>query len=167
MRPVRLRLPLEERDRRRLRRGMEVLVSGPVLTARDAAHRRMAERLAKGEPLPFPLRGAALYYVGPTPAPPGHVIGSCGPTTSGRMDRYTPLLLEHGLKVMIGKGERSVEVEKAVRRHRAVYLTAVGGLGALLARCVVASDLVAWPDLGTEAVRRLELRDFPCFVALV
>lgn len=158
---------MEEKDRRRLRRGMEVLLSGPVLAARDAAHRRIAALLEAGRPLPFPLRGASIYYVGPTPAPPGFVIGSCGPTTSSRMDRYTPLLLRHGLKVMIGKGGRSAEVERAVRCHRAVYFTAVGGLGALLARCVVADETVAWPELGPEAVRRLELRDFPCFVALV
>jgi len=146
--------------------GQQVRLSGTVYAARDAAHKRMAELLAQGLPLPVDLRGQAIYYVGPTPPPPGRAVGSAGPTTSGRMDPYTPALLEAGLACMIGKGERSAEVVAAIRRCRAVYCVAPGGVGALLSRHVAASELVAWEDLGTEALRRLEFRDFPLVVAV-
>lgn len=162
--PVRLQSPLAEKDVVRLRAGDEVLLSGEVYTARDAAHRRMVECLDRGEPLPFPLSGAVIYYVGPTPAPPGKVIGSAGPTTSGRMDAYAPRLIALGLKGMIGKGTRSAEVVAACQEHRAVYFGAIGGAGALLARRIRAVELVAWEELGPEAVRRLRVEDFPVVV---
>jgi fumarate hydratase subunit beta len=126
----------------------------------------MADLVQRGEPLPFPLEGAAIYYAGPCPAKPGQVIGSAGPTTSGRMDVYTPLLLKHGLRVMIGKGLRNPDVVAAMRQYGAVYLGATGGAGALLARHIIASELVAWPDLGPEAVRRLTFEAFPAVVLI-
>ena len=146
--------------------GQQVRLSGPVYAARDAAHQRLAGLLAAGRPLPVPLAGQVVYYVGPTPAPPGRAVGAAGPTTSSRMDPYTPALLEAGLAGMIGKGARSAAVVSAMVRCRAVYFAAMGGLGALLARHIVAAAVVAWEDLGTEALRRLELRDFPLVVAV-
>jgi fumarate hydratase subunit beta len=162
----RIRAPLGEDDIHSLRAGEQVLLSGVVYTARDAAHARLVEAVAAGQELPFPLAGQVLYYTGPCPAPPGRAVGSCGPTTSGRMDCYTPPLLARGLKGMIGKGERSAEVVEAIRRHRAVYLVTIGGAGAYLARCVRSAEVVAYPELGTEAVRRLEIEDLPCVVAI-
>jgi fumarate hydratase subunit beta len=149
-----------------LRAGEAVSISGTIYTARDAAHARLVNLLARGEALPFDLEGAVLYYAGPTPARPGRPIGSCGPTTSERMDRYAPTLIAHGLRGMIGKGERSPEVIAAMRTHGAVYFAAIGGAGALLARCVTAAEPVAFTDLGTEAIRRLTVVDFPAIVAI-
>jgi len=161
---VRLSTPLNDEDVLALRAGQPVVISGVLYTARDAAHKRMAEALEKGEDLPFDLRGQIIYYVGPTPAPPGRVIGAAGPTTAGRMDRYTPALLERGLKGMIGKGSRSDAVKKSIQQHRAAYFGGLGGAGALLARSIRAVDLVTYEDLGTEAIRRLEVEDFPAIV---
>lgn len=149
-----------------LRAGDRVLLSGTVYTARDAAHRRICAMLDRGETPPFPLEGAAVYYAGPTPAPPGLPIGSCGPTTSARMDPFTPRLLKLGLKAMIGKGDRSPEVCAAIRENGAVYLCAIGGAGALAAKCVVSLEVVAFPDLGCESVKKLEIRDFPLIAAI-
>jgi len=141
-----------------------VLISGVLYTARDAAHKRMIETLERGEELPFDVRGQVLYYVGPTPAPPGRVIGAAGPTSSYRMDAYAPALLARGLKGMIGKGPRSESVKQALQEHTAVYLGGLGGAGALLARTIRAAELVAYEDLGTEAIRRLEVEGFPAIV---
>lgn len=149
-----------------LRAGDRVLLSGTVYTARDAAHRRFFEMLDQGKPLPFPIRNACVYYAGPTPAPEGLPIGSCGPTTSARMDGYAPRLLDLGLKCMIGKGNRSEEVSDAIRRNRAVYLCAVGGAGALAARCVRSMEVLAFEDLGCESVKRLIVEDFPLYTAI-
>jgi len=160
----RLRPPLDDETVARLRAGDRVLISGTVYTARDAAHLRMVDALKRGEPLPFGLQGQVIYYVGPTPTPPGKVIGSAGPTTSRRMDPLTPILLEHGLKATIGKGARSEPVKEAMRKFKAVYLAAVGGAGALLAQRVLAAEVVAYEDLGPEAVRRLTVEDFPALV---
>lgn len=147
-----------------LRAGDRILLSGCVYTARDAAHKRIAALLDSGGALPFPLEGAVIYYAGPTPAPPGKPIGSCGPTTSGRMDPYAPRLLDLGLAAMIGKGERSQSVREAIVRNRAVYLCAVGGAGALAARCIESMEVIAFEDLGCESVKRLMIRDFPLIV---
>ena len=149
-----------------LRAGGRVLLSGPVYTARDAAHARIAALLDAGKEPPFPLKGAAVYYAGPTGTPPGLPIGSCGPTTSARMDVYTPRLLELGLAAAIGKGERDEAVRDAIRRCGAVYFCALGGAGALACRCIRACDVVAFADLGCESVKRLEFERFPLFVAL-
>jgi fumarate hydratase subunit beta len=155
---------LSDEDVLRLRAGQPVLITGVVYTARDAAHQRMAEALERGEELPLDLRGQVIYYVGPTPAPPGHVIGAAGPTSAGRMDRYTPALLQRGLKGMIGKGPRSEAVREALKRHKAVYFGGLGGAGALLARQIRAVEMVAYEDLETEAIRRLEVEEFPAVV---
>ncbi len=149
-----------------LRAGDTVLLSGVVYTARDQAHKRMMEALDAGEALPFPLEGSAIYYVGPTPERPGQVIGSAGPTTSGRMDSMSPRLLDLGNKIMIGKGKRDAAVKTAVRRNGAVYLAALGGAGALMAKSVRSLEVIAWPDLGCEAVRRLEVEHMPLTVIL-
>ncbi|MEA4932988.1 MAG: Fe-S-containing hydro-lyase [Lawsonibacter sp.] len=146
--------------------GDTVLLSGTVYTARDAAHKRLTELLDAGSPLPFPLEGSAIYYVGPTPERPGEIIGSAGPTTSGRMDAYSPRLLDLGLSVMIGKGARNQAVKDAVARNGAVYLAALGGAGALMAASVRSLEMICWEDLGCEAVRRLEVQDFPLTVIL-
>lgn len=145
--------------------GDRVLLSGAAYTARDAAHKRLCELLERGEELPFPLEGACIYYAGPTPARDGMPVGSFGPTTSGRMDPYTPLLLDHGLAAMIGKGERSARVRGAIERNGAVYLCAIGGAGALAARCVVSCDETAFADLGCESIKRVIFKDFPLIVA--
>ena len=149
-----------------LKAGDTVLLSGTVYTARDAAHKRMMELLDAGQPLPFPVEGSAVYYVGPTPERPGQVIGSAGPTTSGRMDAYSPRLLDLGQAIMIGKGARNQAVKEAVIRNGAVYLAALGGAGALMAASVEELEVICWEDLGCEAVRRLEVRDFPLTVIL-
>ena len=161
---IRLSPPLTDEVVERLRAGDRVLITGTVYTARDAAHARLVDLIRRGEPLPFDLQGQIIYFVGPTPAPPGRPIGSAGPTTSYRMDPYSPLLVAHGLKAMIGKGKRSAEVREALKRHKAVYLGAVGGAGALLSKRIVAAEIVAYEDLGPEAIRRLEVRDFPAVV---
>ena len=161
-----LTTPVTREDLAPLRAGDTVLLSGVVYTARDAAHKRMMELLDKGEPLPFPVEGSALYYVGPTPERPGEVIGSAGPTTSGRMDAYSPRLLDLGQAVMIGKGARNQAVKEAVVRNGAVYLAALGGAGALMAASVKKLEIICWEDLGCEAVRRLEVEDMPLAVIL-
>jgi fumarate hydratase subunit beta len=161
---VRVSAPLSDDDCRQLHAGDVALVAGPVYAARDAAHRRMAEDLEAGRGLPFDPAGAILYYVGPTPERPGNVIGSAGPTTASRMDRWTPMLLERGLKAIVGKGGRGPEVRRALQDHAAVYLAALGGGGALAARSVTAQRVIAYEDLATEAVRELTLDDFPAWV---
>lgn len=162
----RVKIPMTDEDVRLLCAGDNVLLSGTVYTARDAAHARMAEAIAAGEPLPVDIKGQAIYYLGPAPAKPGKVIGSAGPTTSSRMDKHTPMLLERGLKAMIGKGRRSEEVVASMRKNCAVYFAATGGAAALLAKAVVASEVVAYDDLGTEAIRKLIIKDFPAVVAI-
>ncbi len=162
--PVRLGTPLSRWDVESLHAGDRVILSGSVYTARDAAHARLIALLKEGRPLPFPAEGQIIYYVGPTPPRPGAAIGSAGPTTSGRMDPYTPALLAAGIKGMIGKGSRSNEVREALVKHRAVYFAATGGAGALLAQRIRSAEIVAWEDLGPEAVRRLVVEDFPLVV---
>lgn len=162
----RVQLPLKEEDIRTLHAGEPVLLNGTVYTARDAAHKRLCEMIARNEELPFDLSGATVYYVGPTPAKEGQVIGSAGPTTSSRMDPYVPILAEHGLKGMIGKGRRSAEVIETVKKYGMVYFVCTGGAGALLAHCIVSRKPVAFEELLAEAVTELEVRDFPCFVGL-
>ncbi len=161
-----LTTPVTREDLAPLKAGDTVLLSGVVYTARDAAHNRMMELLGAGKPLPFPVEGSALYYVGPTPERPGEVIGSAGPTTSGRMDAYAPRLLDLGQAVMIGKGVRNQAVKEAVVRNGAVYLAALGGAGALMAASVKELEMICWKDLGCEAVRRLEVEDMPLTVIL-
>ena len=161
-----LHTPLSREDARALRCGESCLITGTIYTARDAAHKRLCELAAKGEPLPFDIEGAIIYFVGPTPAKPGQVIGSAGPTTSYRMDAYSPALIALGQTGMIGKGKRGEAVVDAMRRYGAVYLGAIGGLGALLGKCVKKADVIAYPDLGAEAVRRLEVENFPVVVVI-
>ncbi|HXG15105.1 MAG TPA: Fe-S-containing hydro-lyase [Calidithermus sp.] len=156
--------PLDEADVETLRAGDRVRISGVIYTARDAAHARLAALIARGEPLPFDVRGQIIYYTGPSPARPGDIVGSIGPTTASRMDSYTPALLALGLKGTIGKGYRSPAVKEALRRHRAVYFGAIGGAGAVLSRHVKGLEVIAWEDLGTEAVRRLVVEGFPAIV---
>ena len=162
----RLKTPLSREELSKLRAGDMVYLSGVIYTARDAAHKRMMECLDRGEPLPFEIRDSAVYYVGPTPEPSGRVIGSAGPTTSGRMDAYSPRLLDLGQKIMIGKGMRSKEVLEAIVRNAGVYLAAMGGAGALMSACVKSARVICWEDLGCEAVRRLEVEDMPLTVAI-
>jgi len=157
-------LPMTEETLAGLKAGDNVLLSGIMYVGRDAAHKRMAETLERGEPLPFDIKGQTIYYMGPSPAPPGRPIGAAGPTTSARMDAYTPRLLAAGLKGMIGKGVRSEEVREAMKKYGAVYLAAVGGAGALISRSIVKSEAIAYVDLGPEAVLRLEVKDFPATV---
>ena len=161
-----LTIPVAKEDLAPLRAGDTVLLSGTVYTARDAAHKRMMELLDAGESLPFPVEGSAVYYVGPTPERPGQIIGSAGPTTSGRMDAYSPRLLDLGQAIMIGKGARNQAVKDAVVRNGAVYLAALGGAGALMAASVEELEVICWEDLGCEAVRRLTVRDLPLTVIL-
>ncbi|MCH5325027.1 MAG: fumarate hydratase C-terminal domain-containing protein [Eubacterium sp.] len=149
-----------------LRAGDKVELSGTVYTARDAAHKRIMQLIEKGEPLPFDLNGAAIYYAGPTAAKDGMVIGSCGPTTSGRMDVYAPALLDRGLAAMIGKGERSQAVKDAIIRNNAVYFCAIGGAGALACRCITECEVIAFEDLGCESVKRLRFDNFPLIVTV-
>lgn len=146
--------------------GEKILLSGTVYTARDAAHKRIFAMLDKGEKTPFEINGATIYYAGPTPTPPGLPIGSCGPTTSARMDVFAPRLLDLGLVCMIGKGGRSPQVVDAIRRNGAVYLCAIGGAGALAAKCVQSLEVIAFEDLGCESVKKLEIKDFPLLVAI-
>jgi fumarate hydratase subunit beta len=161
-----IKAPLSREDILELKMGEEVLVEGSIYTARDAAHKRIAEAIRTGQDLPFDPNGQIIYYVGPCPAPPGRVIGSAGPTTSGRMDAYAPLLIKRGLRVMIGKGSRDEAVIEAMQKYGALYLAAVGGAGAYLARKIVAAEIVAYPELGPEAILKLEVKDFPCIVAI-
>lgn len=161
-----LTTPLTKEALAPLRAGDTVRLSGVVYTARDAAHKRMMDLLDAGQPLPFPVEGSAVYYVGPTPERPGQVIGSAGPTTSGRMDAYSPRLLDLGQAIMIGKGARNLAVKEAVVRNGAVYLAALGGAGALMADSVKELEVICWEDLGCEAVRRLEVKDMPLTVIL-
>ncbi|MBI2909481.1 MAG: Fe-S-containing hydro-lyase [Chloroflexi bacterium] len=156
--------PLDEKTVAELKAGDQVLISGVVYVARDAAHKRMVEALDRGEPLPFDVNGQTIYYMGPSPARPGQVIGSAGPTTAGRMDFYAPRLLEEGLRAMIAKGSRLPAVKEAMKKHKAVYFATIGGAGALIARTIKKSELVAYGDLGAEAVLRLEVEDFPAVV---
>ncbi len=162
---VELTTPLTDEVLEQLEIGDTVLISGVIYTGRDAAHKRLVDLLKEGKPLPFDVKGQIMYYVGPSPAPPGKPIGSAGPTTSYRMDPYTIPLLEHGLKGMIGKGNRGEEVVRALVRHKAVYFAAVGGAAALIARSIKRAEVVAYEDLGAEAIRRLEVEDFPAVVA--
>ena len=161
-----IRTPLTREMARELRSGDSCLITGTIYTARDAAHKRMCEALDAGQTLPFQLEGSAIYYVGPTPEKSGQIIGSAGPTTSGRMDAYSPRLLDLGNKIMIGKGKRDAAVKEAVVRNGAVYVAALGGAGALMCQCVKSLEIIAWPDLGCEAVRRLQVEDMPLTVIL-
>lgn len=162
--PKRITAPLTDADTAKLKAGDKVLITGVLYTARDAAHKRLVELLDRGEKLPFDIKGQIIYYVGPTPPKPGQVIGSAGPTTSGRMDAYTPRLLDLGLKGMVGKGARNREVLDSIKKNRAVYMAAVGGAAALIARSIRKAEVIAYDDLGPEAVRRLEVVDFPAIV---
>ncbi|GAB6173169.1 Fe-S-containing hydro-lyase [Paradesulfitobacterium aromaticivorans] len=163
---IRIQTPLTQEMVVKLKAGDNVLISGVIYTGRDAAHKKMIEALANGEELPFDVRNQIIYFVGPTPPKPGQVIGSAGPTTSGRMDAYSPILISKGLAGMIGKGLRSDEVIATMKEHGAVYFGAIGGAGALMAKRIVAAEVIAYPELGPEAVRRLEVRDFPAMVII-
>lgn len=158
--------PMTKEMAQALQSGDYVYISGTIYTARDAAHKRIYESMLKGESIPFDLENNIIYYLGPTPAKEGQVIGSAGPTTSSRMDKYTPLLLENGLKGMIGKGKRNQEVIDSIRKNKAVYFAAVGGAGALLSKCITKSEIIAYDDLGTESIRKLEVKNFPVIVVI-
>jgi len=162
--PIKIQTPLTDDVIMKLKAGDRVLITGVIYTGRDMAHKHMVEGHQKGERLPFDLQGQILYYTGPTPPPPGRPIGSAGPTTSYRMDKYTPALLALGLKGMVGKGPRNAEVREAIKKHKAVYFAAVGGAGALIAKTIRKAELIAYPELGAEAVMRLEVEDFPVIV---
>lgn len=159
-------LPLNSEEIRNLKAGDVVYLSGKIYTARDQAHKRLVDAIEKGQKLPFDLKGAVIYYCGPTKTPNGKVIGSCGPTTSSRMDNFTPALLALGLKGMIGKGNRSNEVAEAIKKYKAVYFLAYAGLGALISRCVKANKLIAYPDLGPEAIYEFKVVDLPLIVGI-
>jgi fumarate hydratase subunit beta len=161
---IRLKTPLSDADVEKLKAGDKVLLNGVIYTGRDAAHKRLFDLLQEKKPLPIDLKGQVIYYVGPAPAKPGQVIGSAGPTTSGRMDAYSPRLMEMGLKGMIGKGMRKKEVVEAMKKYKAVYFAATGGAGALLAKAIKKAKVVAYEDLGPEAINRLEVEDFPVIV---
>jgi fumarate hydratase subunit beta len=166
MKAIKIKLPFDEQTARSLRSGDAVLLTGALYTARDAAHKRLIALIDEGKPLPVDLVNQTLYYVGPAPAAPGHAVGSAGPTTSYRMDAYTPKLLAMGLRGMIGKGYRSSEVIEAMKQHGAVYFGAVGGAAALIARRIISSEIVAYPDLGAEAIHRFEVHNFPVTVVI-
>ncbi len=161
MAKVHITTPITDEQVRQVKAGDEVYISGEIYTARDAAHKRMVDDLAAGKQLPFNTQGAVIYYVGPTPPKPGQVIGSAGPTTSYRMDKYTPEMLRQGVKAVIGKGHRGDEVKTGFVQQGAIYLVSTGGAGALLARTIEAAEVVAYEDLGAEAIRRLKVKDFP------
>lgn len=161
-----IQMPITEEVTADLKSGDYVYLSGTVYVARDAAHKRMTEALERGEELPIDIKNAAIYYMGPSPARDGRAIGSAGPTTASRMDKYAPLLLDLGQKAMIGKGKRSKEVIEAIIRNRAVYFAAVGGAGALLSKCIVKSELVCYEDLGAEAILKIEVSNFPAVVVI-
>jgi len=160
-------LPLTKDIIKTLKQGEMVLLSGRVLTARDAAHKRLSDALKAGKIIPVVLKGETIYYVGPTPRRKSEAIGSCGPTTSSRMDPFTPLLLKHGLTGMIGKGERSKEVNLAIKKHKAVYFITIGGAGAYLSEKVKSAKIIAYKDLGPEAIYRLEIKDFPAIAEVL
>ena len=160
-----IQTPLTEENIRLLKAGDEVLISGVIYTARDMAHKRMCRAIEAGHQLPFSLEGAVIYFVGPTPAPEGRVIGAAGPTTSSRMDAFSPKLLASGLKAMLGKGYRGQQVRDALKKYTAVHLSTIGGAGALLSRHIVGAEIIAYEDLGTEAIRKLQVVDFPAVVA--
>jgi len=164
MAEYRLKTPLSDEDVEKLKAGDIVYLSGTIYTARDAAHKKLVDLILNGEELPFDLKGAVIYFVGPTPPKPGEPIGSAGPTTSYRMDSYSPILIEHGLKGMIGKGKRSQEVKEACKKYKAVYFGATGGAGALLSERIKNAEIIAYPELGPEAIRKLEVEDFPVVV---
>ncbi|MBN2199311.1 MAG: Fe-S-containing hydro-lyase [Candidatus Aminicenantes bacterium] len=159
-----LTTPLSDDDISKLKSGDKVFISGSLLTGRDSAHKELIELVKEGKELPVDIKGQLIYYVGPTPARPGKPIGSAGPTTSYRMDSYAPTLHALGLKGSIGKGERSREVKEALKKHKAVYLASVGGAGALISKSIVKSEVLAYPELGPEAIRRIHVKDFPCIV---
>lgn len=161
-----LQVPFTDDIIRSLKAGDMVYISGTIYTARDAAHKRLFEMLEEGKPMPFDFNGQAVYYAGPAPAKPGRPIGSVGPTTAGRMDAYSPRLIEEGLKVMIGKGLRSAEVIKALKKHIGVFFAAIGGAAALMARCVESAEVIAFEELGTEAIRKLTVKELPVIVAI-
>ena len=161
-----LTVPFGEKEATQLRSGDYVYLTGTIYTARDAAHKRMFETLERGDELPFDIKNNIIYYMGPSPAREGRPIGSAGPTTASRMDKYAPTLLDLGQRGMIGKGKRSEEVRKALIRNKAVYFAAVGGAGALLSKSIVSSEVIAYDDLGTEAIRKLEVKDFPVIVVI-
>ncbi len=164
-RGITLQTPLSDDEVKALKAGDQVLLNGPIYTARDMAHQRLCGQIERGEDLPFDLTGAVIYFVGPTPARPGRVIGAAGPTTSSRMDPFSPILLGLGLKAMMGKGYRDESVQKAMVEHGAVHLATLGGAGALLSQHITAAEMVAYEDLGTEAIRKLTVKDFPAVVA--
>jgi len=161
-----INVPLSRQDILRLSCGDKVLLNGYVYTARDMAHLRLFEAIQRNKKLPISLHGQVIYYVGPTPAPKGRIIGACGPTTSSRMDRFTPMLLKTGLKGMIGKGERSIEVVQTIKKYKAIYFVTVGGAGAYLSKCVMRAETIAYPDLGPEAIFHLKIKDLPVIVAI-
>lgn len=161
---IKITAPISRDVIKTLKNGDNVLISGMIYTGRDAAHKRMYEALNNGDALPLDLKGQLIYYCGPCPAREGQPIGSCGPTTSGRMDKYTPALLDYGLFGMIGKGARSEGVNSSIKKNNAVYFATLGGAGALLSKCVVSSEVVGYSDLGTEAIHKLEVKDFPAIV---
>ena len=163
---IRLQAPFSEREARKLKSGQRVLLSGVIYSLRDAGHKRLVELVECGKEPPFPLENAVLYYVGPSPAKAGRALGSAGPTTSSRMDPYTPFLIKNGLRGMIGKGFRSDEVVSAMKEYEAVYFAAIGGAGALISRAIKEAEVVAWDDLGTEALRRLVVEDMPVTVVI-
>lgn len=161
-----IQAPITKKDARELKAGDYIYLSGIIYTARDAAHKRMQETLDRGEELPFSIKENIIYYMGPSPARQGRPIGSAGPTTASRMDRYTPAFLDLGLGAMIGKGKRSQAVIEAIVRNQAVYFAAIGGAGAILSKCILSSEIIAYEDLGTEAIRRLEVKNFPVVVVI-
>ena len=163
---MKLTAPLSQEEARKLRAGDSVLLSGVIYTARDAAHKRLCELVAEGKELPFTVKDSIIYFVGPTPAKEGQAIGSAGPTTSYRMDAYSPTLIAQGQTGMIGKGKRGPEVVEAMKEHGAVYFGAIGGCGALLSNCIKKAEIVCYEDLGAEAIRRLEVEDFPVVVII-
>ena len=163
---INLKTPLTEEKATSLKAGDTILLSGTIYTARDAAHKRLIELVNRGEELPFNIKDEIIYYVGPTPAKPGEVIGSAGPTTSYRMDKYAPILLDLGLKGMIGKGARSEEVIEGIKKNKSIYFGAIGGAGALISKCIISSEIVAYEDLGAEAIRKLEVKDMPLTVII-
>ena len=161
-----LEIPLKEEEIKNLKAGDYVYLTGTIYTARDAAHKRMAEALDKGEELPLEIKGATIYYMGPSPAREGRPIGSAGPTTASRMDKYAPRLVDLGMAGMIGKGKRTKEVTDAIVRNQGIYFAAVGGAGALLSKRILSSQVIAYEDLGTEAIRKLEIENFPVIVVI-
>lgn len=163
---ISIKTPLTRENARKLKAGDSCLITGVIYTARDAAHKRLCELIDKGEALPFDIKDSIIYFVGPTPSKPGQIIGSAGPTTSYRMDAYSPKMIAKGQTGMIGKGKRGVEVIDAMKKHGAVYFGAIGGCGALLGKCIKKSEIIAYDDLGAEAIRRLEVEDFPVVVII-